>query len=99
MLEYVNLDLALGQEEYRKRLRPLQQRLYELEHAVFDAKVPVIIVFEGWAATGKGRLISLLVERLDPRGFRVVKEILRAVLDRVSSKLRRSDVLPVPGGP
>ena len=72
MLEYVNLDLALGEEEYKKRLRPLQQRLYELEHAVFDAKVPVIVVFEGWAATGKGRLISLLAERLDPRGFRVV---------------------------
>ena len=72
MLEYVNLDLAIPQEEYKKRLRPLQQRLYELEHAVFDAKIPVIIVFEGWAATGKGRLISLLAERLDPRGFRVV---------------------------
>jgi AMP-polyphosphate phosphotransferase len=72
MLEYVNLDLALPKEEYKKRLGPLQQRLYELEHAVFDANVPVIIVFEGWAATGKGRLISLLAERLDPRGFRVV---------------------------
>ena len=72
MLEYVNLDLALHKEEYKKRLGPLQQRLYELEHAVFDADVPVIIVFEGWAATGKGRLISLLAERLDPRGFRVV---------------------------
>jgi|GEM_PF-5865044 len=45
MLEYVNLDLALQQDEYKKRLRPLQQRLYELEHAVFDANVPVIIVF------------------------------------------------------
>jgi polyphosphate kinase 2 (PPK2 family) len=72
MLEYVNLDLALPKEEYKKRLRPLQQRLYELEHAVFDAKIPVVIIFEGWAATGKGRLISLLAERLDPRGFRVV---------------------------
>ena len=72
MLEYVNLELALSQEEYKKRLRPLQQRLYELEHAVFDAKIPVIIVFEGWSATGKGRLISLLAERLDPRGFRGV---------------------------
>lgn len=72
MLEYVNLDLALQKEDYKKRLGPLQQRLYELEHAVFDAHVPVIIVFEGWAATGKGRLISLLAERLDPRGFRVV---------------------------
>lgn len=72
MLEYVNLDLAIPKDEYKKRLAPLQQRLYELEHAVFDAKVPVVVVFEGWAATGKGRLISILAERLDPRGFRVV---------------------------
>ena len=72
MLEYVNLELALPKEEYDKRIQPLQQRLYELEHAVFDAKVPVMIVFEGWAATGKGRLISVVAERMDPRGFRVV---------------------------
>ncbi len=72
MLEYVNLELTLDKAEYEKRLRPLQQRLYELEHAVYDAKVPVMIVFEGWSASGKGRLISILAERLDPRGFRVV---------------------------
>jgi polyphosphate kinase 2 (PPK2 family) len=72
MLEYVNLNQSIPKEEYDQRLGPLQQRLYELEHAVFDAKVPVMIVFEGWAATGKGRLISILAERLDPRGFRVV---------------------------
>ncbi len=72
MLEYVNLDLSLSEEEYKKRLRPLQQRLYALEHAIFNAKVPAMIVFEGWAATGKGRIINLLAERMDPRGFRVV---------------------------
>lgn len=72
MLEYVNLDLAVSKEEYDKRVGSLQQRLYELEHAVFDSKVGVMIVFEGWAATGKGRLITLLAERMDPRGFRVV---------------------------
>lgn len=72
MLEYVNLELSLSEEEYKKRVRPLQQRLYELEHAIFNARAPVMIVFEGWAATGKGRIINLLAERMDPRGFRVV---------------------------
>lgn len=72
MLEYLNLDLSLPKEDYRPRIRELQNRLYELEHAVFDAKIPVMIVFEGWAACGKGRLIQILAERMDPRGFRVV---------------------------
>ena len=72
MLEYVNLDLAISREDYKQRVGALQQRLYELEHAVFNARIPVMIVFEGWAATGKGRLINIVAERLDPRGFRVV---------------------------
>lgn len=72
MLEYVNLDVALDKEEYKTRLRSLQQRLYELEHAVNGADIPVMIVFEGWSACGKGRLIQILAERMDPRGFRVV---------------------------
>lgn len=72
MLEYVNLDLSITKTDYKQRIGQLQQRLYELEHTVFNAGIPVIIVFEGWAATGKGRLINILAERLDPRGFRVV---------------------------
>ena len=48
MLEYVNLDLTVPKEEYEDRIATLQQRLYELEHAVFDARVPVMLVFEGW---------------------------------------------------
>jgi AMP-polyphosphate phosphotransferase len=72
MLEYLNLDLTTTKDEYKTRIRDLQNRLYELEHAVFDAKIPVMIVFEGWSACGKGRLIQILAERMDPRGFRVV---------------------------
>jgi AMP-polyphosphate phosphotransferase len=72
MLEYLNLDLAVPKKEYHSRIRELQNRLYELEHAVFDAKIPVMIVFEGWSSCGKGRLIQILAERMDPRGFRVV---------------------------
>jgi polyphosphate kinase 2 (PPK2 family) len=72
MLEQVNLDQSLSKTEYQRRLPQLQKRLYDLEHAVFKAHVPVAIVFEGWAAAGKGGTINVLAERLDPRGFRVV---------------------------
>lgn len=71
MLEKVNLDQSLSKVEYQRRLPELQDRLYDLEHAVFTARLPVMVVFEGWAAAGKGGAISLLAEHLDPRGFRV----------------------------
>lgn len=71
MLEKIDLDLSVPEEDYRKRIPVLQQRLYGLEHALFRADVPVMVVFEGWAAAGKGGTIAVLSERLDARGFRV----------------------------
>src|SRR3990172_4562613 len=72
MLEHIDLDLSLSKDEYKRRLPPLQQRLYDLEHALYQARIPVAVVFEGWAAAGKGSTIQLLTTRLDARGFRVV---------------------------
>jgi polyphosphate kinase 2 (PPK2 family) len=71
MLEQVDLDRSVSKTEYKRRLPELQQRLYDLEHAVFQANVPVAVVFEGWAAAGKGGTVNVLTERLDARGFRV----------------------------
>jgi AMP-polyphosphate phosphotransferase len=72
MLEKVNLKLSLSKAECQRRLPQLQNRLYDLEHAIYQAAIPVVIVFEGWAAAGKGSTIRVLAERMDPRGFRVV---------------------------
>lgn len=72
MLEHINLDLATPKAEYRQQLPHWRERLYDLEHAMFKANIPVVVVFEGWAAAGKGSTISVLTERLDARGFRVV---------------------------
>lgn len=72
MLEQVDLHQSLPKDEYTRRLPLLQNRLYDLEHAAFKAGIPVAIVFEGWAAAGKGSTINVLSGRLDPRGFRVV---------------------------
>ncbi len=71
MLDQIDLDCAIGKREYKQRLRPLQEHLYTLEQALFEARVPALIVFEGWAGTGKIGTISRLTRRLDPRGLRV----------------------------
>lgn len=72
MLEQVDLDLNVSKTAYRRRLPVLQQRLYDLAYQMFRNNIPSIVVFEGWAAAGKGSMINLLTERLDARGFRVV---------------------------
>jgi polyphosphate kinase 2 (PPK2 family) len=71
MLENVNLKRKLSREDYNKALPALQRRLYDLEKACWDHKVPSMIAFEGWDASGKGGAISTLTQRLDPRGFKL----------------------------
>jgi polyphosphate kinase 2 (PPK2 family) len=71
MLEKVDLSLKLPKEVYARQKPQLQRRLYDLQKACWDAKLPSIIVFEGWDAAGKGTAINLLSSRLDPRGFKL----------------------------
>ena len=70
-LQEVSLDKALTDEEYRKKLHELQKQLGELHNKLYRKKVPVIIAYEGWDATGKGGNIKRITGALDPRGFEV----------------------------
>ncbi len=71
MLEKLDLDKKLKAAEWKKLRGPLQQRIYDLQRGIRDAGVPVIVLFEGWDASGKGTSIGVLTQRLDPRGFKV----------------------------
>jgi polyphosphate kinase 2 (PPK2 family) len=71
MLEKIDLTRKLPKEEYKALIPRLQRRLYDLEKACWDAKMPSMILFEGWDAAGKGTSINLLTSRLDPRGFKL----------------------------
>ena len=72
MLDTVDLSLTIPKRAAKEIGRIQQDRLFELAEEVYTRKVPVIIVFEGWDAAGKGTSISRLIERLDPRGFKVL---------------------------
>lgn len=69
MLETLNLGLKVGRKEYEKKRDELQNRLHLLGFEVYQQKRPVMLVFEGWDAAGKGGAIKRLTEKLDPRGF------------------------------
>jgi polyphosphate kinase 2 (PPK2 family) len=71
MLETLELQRKLSKTAYQERMTELQERLRQLQYQVQQAELPVIVCLEGWDCSGKGRVIKKLMERLDPRLFRV----------------------------
>ena len=72
ILERVPLSATLPVDTYRERLKKKQKRVRDLEHEIYLKRIPVVIVYEGWDAAGKGGNIRRLTQNLDPRGYEVV---------------------------
>lgn len=102
MLEKVDLTKKLTKQEYKQAFVPLQLRLAALQREALEAGIPVVVLFEGWEAAGKGTCINRLVQRLDPRGFKVFpisapteEERLRPFLWRFAVKMPRGGLIAV----
>ena len=72
VLGTADLSLALDKQTYKKRLKKLQKKIGELGYELYRRQIPVVLVYEGWDAAGKGGNIKRLTENLDPRGYDVV---------------------------
>ena len=68
MLENVDLSKSLDKKTYKELIPELRQKLWEFQRQALEAKLPVVVVFEGWDASGKGDSINYLARWLDPRG-------------------------------
>jgi polyphosphate kinase 2 (PPK2 family) len=71
VLEKLDLTKKYSKQQYDKAIKPAQVRLRELGLAIFKQQVPVLCLFEGWDAAGKGGAIKRVAEYLDPRGYTV----------------------------
>jgi AMP-polyphosphate phosphotransferase len=71
MLATIDTSLTLDQEAYKKELVLYQVALSQLGYQVYTQQRPVIVLFEGWDAAGKGGAIKRVTEKLDPRGYSV----------------------------
>lgn len=69
ILAKADLSLTYTREEYKERLKKLQQRMQELHGEIYRKRIPVVLGFEGWDAGGKGGAIKRLTEKMDPRGY------------------------------
>jgi AMP-polyphosphate phosphotransferase len=77
LLEDVDLSQKLGTKEYEKRLAAAQEllnaRRLQLAGLIGDGRLgpPVLALFEGWDASGKGGAIKRLTAEMDHRHVRI----------------------------
>ena len=71
VLDELDQNTSVDQEEYRTKVKEYQVQLLNLQRSLMETKHNLIVVVEGPDAAGKGGAIRRLVEKLDPRTFRV----------------------------
>jgi polyphosphate kinase 2 (PPK2 family) len=71
MLSTIDVTKSLTKEEYVQELIRYQLQLRTLAYQLYVQKRPLVIVYEGWDAGGKGGNIKRITEKLDPRGYEV----------------------------
>ncbi len=71
MLGTIDLDKSLTKDEYVRDLIRYQLQLRALAYQLYVQKRPLVIVYEGWDAGGKGGNIKRITEKMDPRGYEV----------------------------
>ena len=62
----------LSQDELKSILKKTRHTLSAQQQLIKEKHLPVIVLVEGWSASGKGTLISYLIRDLDPRFFQVI---------------------------
>ncbi|MCR4746545.1 MAG: polyphosphate:AMP phosphotransferase [Lachnospiraceae bacterium] len=76
--DFVKFDLS-DEEELKAKLKEERAHLSASQMKIKDAKLPVMVIFEGWNAAGKGAVIGRVIRNIDPRFFKV------ATMDREPS--------------
>ena len=56
----------------KAEIKELREKLLAQQQMVRAGALPIIVLVEGWAAAGKGSLISELINEIDPRFYNVV---------------------------
>ena len=74
-------------EEIENRLKAARDKLVKQQIMMKEKKLPVIVLFEGWGAAGKGSVLGKVIKNIDPRFFKV------AVMDEPTDEEKRKPFL------
>ncbi|AFV22590.1 hypothetical protein Mpsy_0379 [Methanolobus psychrophilus R15] len=69
MLENIDLSKSIGKKEYEELMDDFGIRMGELQRKAWKMGIPVMVVFEGWHASGMAEIINRFLMPLNPMGF------------------------------
>ena len=84
--DWNKLEVPAG-EEVENRLKAAREMLLKQQVMMKEKKLPVIVLFEGWGAAGKGSVLGKVIKNIDPRFFKV------AVMDEPTEEENRKPFL------
>ncbi len=59
-----------------EEIKALRAQLMGQQQQLREAKLPVLVLIEGWSAAGKGTLIKELISEIDPRFYQVISPMV-----------------------
>jgi len=72
LIDRIDLSQTIERDDYRKRLKQLQEELNDLAWRAYSKKISTMLVFEGVDAAGKGGAIRRVTEAVDARLRQVI---------------------------
>jgi len=64
--------MSQDKKELNNEIKALRAELLARQQLIREAKLPILVLLEGWSAAGKGSLIKELISEIDPRFYTVV---------------------------
>ncbi len=71
MLKHFSKAIMPSKEEMAVKLDEERAKLFGFQMRLKEAKLPVMVIFEGWDAAGKGSVLGKVIKNIDPRFFQV----------------------------
>lgn len=71
MLKDWNKPLQPETDELNRRLENARKRLSAQQTEIKENRLPVLVLMEGWGASGKGSILGKIIRNIDPRFFKV----------------------------
>ena len=88
-LDRIDRTLALSHDEYHAMLKAEQARFHDLEVQMYLQRIPLLIMFEGWDAAGKGGAIKRVAQALDARSYEIFPSPAPTVAEKLHPHLWR----------